>query len=319
MKRQSKAAPLIRLGTRGSKLALAQAYETQRRLGDAHAELASEGAVEIVVINTTGDKVQDRALAEIGGKGLFMKEIEAALIDQRIDIAVHSLKDVETFLTEGTELAAILPREDPRDALISRVAERIEDLPEGAVIGTSSVRRAAQLLYNRPDFRIILYRGNVDSRLRKLGEGVCDATILAIAGLSRLGIADKATRVLEPEEVLPAVSQGAIAVQCRSAGQHGDKRILDWVRGINDRDSECRVTAERAMLARLDGSCRTPIAGLAEILPGDRLRLRGQLAGRDGRTLFSADETGSMDDPATLGMKVGEALIAQAGPDYKVH
>ena len=176
MKRQSKAAPLIRLGTRGSKLALAQAYETQRRLGNAHAELASEGSVEIVVISTTGDKVQDRALAEIGGKGLFMKEIEAALIDQRIDIAVHSLKDVETFLTEGTELAAILPREDPRDALISRVAERIGDLPEGAVIGTSSVRRAAQLLYKRPDFRIILYRGNVQTRLRKLGRVRCNHT-----------------------------------------------------------------------------------------------------------------------------------------------
>ena len=301
MEHQSKAPPLIRLGTRGSKLALAQAHETKRRLGEAHAELAPDDAVEIVVIKTTGDKVQDRALAEIGGKGLFMKEIEAALTERRIDIAVHSLKDVETFLTEGTELAAILPREDPRDALISRVANSIEDLPKGAIIGTASVRRAAQLLNKRPDFKIILYRGNLETRLRKLDEGVCDATMLAIAGLSRLGLADKATRVLEPEELLPAVSQGAIGVQCRSGRKNGDKRILDW-----------------AMLARLDGSCRTPIAGLAELLPGGKLRLRGQLAALDGSALYSAEEVGSVDDPAALGLAVGEALIAQAGPDYKV-
>ena len=318
MEHQSKAAPLIRLGTRGSKLALAQAHETKRRLGEAHAELAPDDAVEIVVIKTTGDKVQDRALAEIGGKGLFMKEIEAALTERRIDIAVHSLKDVETFLTEGTELAAILPREDPRDALISRVANSIEDLPKGAIIGTASVRRAAQLLNKRPDFKIILYRGNLETRLRKLDEGVCDATMLAIAGLSRLGLADKATRVLEPEELLPAVSQGAIGVQCRSGKKNGDKRILDWVHGINDKDSNIRVTAERAMLARLDGSCRTPIAGLAELLPGGKLRLRGQLAALDGSALYSAEEVGSVDDPAALGLAVGEALIAQAGPDYKV-
>jgi hydroxymethylbilane synthase len=318
MEDQSKANALIRLGTRGSKLALAQAYETKRRLGETFPELAPEGAVEIVEIKTTGDRVQDRALAEIGGKGLFMKEIEAALLERRIDIAVHSLKDVETFLTEGTELAAILPREDPRDALISFKAERIEDLPEGSVIGTASVRRAAQLLSRRPDFKTVLFRGNVETRLRKLAEGECDATLLAIAGLSRLGLGDRATRVLEPEEMLPAVSQGAIGIQCRIGNTPGDKRIFDWVRGINDAESETRVKAERAMLARLDGSCRTPIAGLAELIGGGMLRLRGQLAALDGSALWSAEATGPADAPETLGELVGEDLIAQAGPGYKV-
>lgn len=318
MENQSKADALIRLGTRGSKLALAQAYEVQRRLGEAHLDLAPDGAVEIVVINTTGDQVQDRALAEIGGKGLFMKEIEAALIERRIDIAVHSTKDVETFLTDGTELAAILPREDPRDALISRKAARIEDLPEGAVIGTASVRRAAQLLKKRPDFKTILYRGNVQTRLRKLEEGVCDATLLAYAGLKRLDLAHEATRVLEPDEMLPAVAQGAISVQCRSGDTEADRQIFDWVRSINDDESEIRVRAERAMLARLDGSCRTPIGGLAELSADGRLRLRGCLAAIDGSALFSAEATGDPEDPETLGRAVGEALIAQAGPDYKV-
>ncbi|UUX48518.1 hydroxymethylbilane synthase [Nisaea acidiphila] len=318
MEDQSKAEALIRLGTRGSKLALAQAYETKRRLGGAFPELAPDHAVEIVEIKTTGDKVQDRALAEIGGKGLFMKEIEAALLERRIDIAVHSTKDVETFLTEVTELAAILPREDPRDALVSPVAKTIDELPEGAVIGTASVRRAAQLLARRPDFKTILYRGNVQTRLRKLEEGVCDATLLAYAGLKRLDLADRATRVLEPEEMLPAVAQGAISVQCRSGLTDDDRRILDWVRAINDAESETRVRAERAMLARLDGSCRTPIGGLAELTGNGVLRLRGCLAAIDGSALYSAEATGPADDPETLGEAVGEELIAQAGPAYRV-
>ncbi|WP_420402255.1 hydroxymethylbilane synthase [Nisaea sp.] len=318
MEDQSKADALIRLGTRGSKLALAQAYETKRRLGEMHPELAPEGAVEIVVIKTTGDKVQDRALAEIGGKGLFMKEIEAALLERRIDIAVHSTKDVETFLTEGTELVAILPREDPRDALLSPVADTIEGLPQGAVIGTASVRRAAQLLARRPDFKTILYRGNVQTRLRKLEEGVCHATLLAYAGLIRLDLGDRATRVLEPEEMLPAVAQGAISVQCRIGNTPEDKRIYDWVRAINDAESEIRVRAERAMLARLDGSCRTPIGGLAEFTADGALRLRGCLAALDGSGLCSAEATGSADAPEALGLAVGELLIAEAGPDYKV-
>ena len=252
---------LLRIGTRGSPLALAQARETVARLAAAHGDLAEEGAVETVVIRTTGDKVQDRTLAEVGGKGLFTKEIEEALLEGRIDAAVHSMKDVPTWLPEGLGIAAILPREDPRDALFARAGDSLAGLPAGAVVGTASLRRQAQVLLARPDLKVVPLRGNVGTRLRKLSEGEVDATLLALAGLRRLGVSERATAILAPEDMLPAVAQGAIGLETRL----DDTRTRDWIGALNDPESERRVAAERACLEVLDGSCRTPIAALATL------------------------------------------------------
>ena len=315
MEDQNKGAALIRVGTRGSKLALAQAEELRRRLMDAHPELRGDGAIEIVVITTTGDAVWDRALAEIGGKGLFMKEIEEALVGGRVDLALHSMKDVETFLTPGTEIACVLPREDPRDAFLSPVADHIDGLPHGAVVGTSSVRRAALIKNRRSDLKTVLYRGNVDTRLAKLEAGEVDATLLALAGLNRLGLGGRATRVLELDEMPPAVAQGAIGAQCRIAETETDIQLRHWLAAINDAESEIRITAERAMLAALDGSCRTPIAGHA-VLGGDgALTLTGHVVSEDGARLHRACETGRVSAAEALGQSVGERLLAQAGAD----
>lgn len=306
---------MIRIGTRGSKLALAQADELRSRLAAANPELRHEGAVEVVVITTTGDVVRDRPLADIGGKGLFMKEIEAALVAGAVDLALHSMKDVETFLTPGTELVCILPREDPRDAFISPVADHLDALPHGAVVGTSSVRRAALVKNRRPDLQTVLYRGNVDTRLAKLEAGEVDATLLAIAGLNRLGLSGRATRILGLEEMPPAVAQGAIGVQCRVVETEADMRLRAWLAPVNHLESETRITAERAMLAVLDGSCRTPIAGHA-VLDGDGgLTLTGHVVTADGARLHQAQKTGRASDPAALGRSVGERLLALAGPD----
>jgi hydroxymethylbilane synthase len=312
---QSKAAALIRIGTRGSKLALAQATELCARLAAAHEELSSEGAVEVVVITTTGDAVRDRPLAEIGGKGLFMKEIEEALVAGRVDLALHSMKDVETFLTPGTDIPCILAREDPRDAFLSNLADHIDSLPEGAVVGTSSVRRAALIKNRRPDLRTVMYRGNVDTRLAKLEAGEVDATLLAIAGLNRLGLGDRATRVLEVEEMPPAVAQGAIGAQIRISERAADLRLRDWLVAVNHVDSQIQVTAERAMLATLDGSCRTPIAGHTNLDGAGGLTLTGYVISEDGARLHKVQKSGLASAPEALGRAVGERLLAFTSAD----
>ncbi|MEQ8818523.1 MAG: hydroxymethylbilane synthase [Thalassobaculum sp.] len=308
--------PRLILGSRGSPLAMRQTHEVRDRLIAAWPELAADGAIALQEIRTTGDAVRDRALADIGGKGLFIKEIEQALVAGRIDVAVHSMKDMETTMAPGTVLAAVLPREDPRDAWLSPVAERVEDLPRGARVGTASVRRAAQVLNRRPDLEIVLFRGNLDTRLRKLAEGEVAATFLAAAGLNRLGLIDRATRIVEIDEMLPAVAQGAIAVQTRDGEASGrDAEVRRWLAALDDAPSRARVTAERAMLATLDGSCRTPIAGHAT-LDGDRLALAGLVLSLDGRASHGAAESGAAGDPEALGRAVGEAILARCGRDF---
>ncbi|MEM7686144.1 MAG: hydroxymethylbilane synthase, partial [Pseudomonadota bacterium] len=245
----------LKIGTRGSPLALAQAYETRDRLMAAHG--LPEAAFEVDVIQTTGDQVQDRALSEIGGKGLFTKEIEEKLADGRIHIAVHSMKDMPTVLPDGLIIACLLPREDVRDAFVSDRHETIGDLPQGATVGSSSLRRRAQLLNRRPDLNVVEFRGNVQTRLRKLSEGVAEATFLAAAGLRRLGHADLAARAISTDEMLPAVAQGAIGIECRE----DNAAVRDLLDAIHDRPTASRLAAERAFLAGLDGSCRTPIGG----------------------------------------------------------
>jgi len=305
-------ASLIRLGTRGSVLALAQAQEVRDRLVLAHPELAADDAVEIVVIKTTGDRVQDRTLAEIGGKGLFTKEIEEALLDGRIDVAVHSMKDVPTWLPDGLALGAILPREDPRDALFARHGGSLAELPAGTVVGTASLRRQAQVLLLRPDLEVVPLRGNVQTRLRKLDEGQVDATLLAIAGLRRLGMAERVTALLAPEEMLPAVAQGAIGLEIRA----DDAATHALIAALDDPLSARRVTAERACLAVLDGSCRTPIAALAEFEDAATLHLRALVCMPDGSRVERAERHGPADEAEALGRDAGEALRAAAGPAF---
>ena len=308
--------PLLRIGTRGSPLALAQARETRERLAAAHPDLADREACEIVAIMTTGDRVRDRALAEVGGKGLFTKEIDAALMDGRIDLGVHSMKDVPTWLPDGIEIAAVLPREDPRDAFLSPHGRRIADLPRGAVFGTASLRRQAQVLALRPDLRCVLLRGNVDTRLKKLAAGEVDATMLALAGLRRLAREAEAQAVLDPDEILPAVGQGAIGLQVRS----DDRRVQDLVRLVDHPASACQVTAERACLEVLDGSCRTPIAVLAEPEAGSGgLRLRALVAKPDGSEVYRSEATGpgtGKADAEALGRTVGQELRRLAGEAF---
>ena len=299
--------PLLRIGTRGSPLALAQANEVRRRLRDAHPELQADSAVEIRVIKTSGDRIQDRKLSEIGGKGLFTKEIEEDLLSGAIDLAVHSMKDVPTWLPDGLEIVAILPREDPRDALFANRGDSLATLPEGAVVGTSSLRRQAQILLARPDLKVVSLRGNVATRLRKLGEGQVDATLLAVAGLRRLGEHER----IGVDEMLPAVAQGAIGLEVRS----GDARTLDWVSALDDPVSAQRVRAERACLAVLDGSCKTPIAAYAE-LDGENLTLRGLVAMPDGSAAHRSEESGPAADPGAIGRTLGQRLRDMAGPDF---
>jgi hydroxymethylbilane synthase len=303
-------APPLRIGTRGSRLARAQTDLVCRALAAAHPELAAPGALEVVVIRTTGDRVTDRPLAELGGKGLFCKEIEAALLERRIDVAVHSVKDLPTWLPDGLVLGAVLEREDPRDVLIARTPATIADLPRSAVIGTASVRRRAQLLAHRPDLRVVNFRGNVDTRLRKLAAGEVDATLLALAGLRRLGIED-AGIVLSREEMLPAVGQGALGVECRA----DDAGSLTLLTAIDHPASSACVRAERALLAALDGSCHTPIAGHAEIAAG-LLHLRALIARPDGSECLRAARVGATDAAEALGQEVGLELRARAGAGF---
>ena len=299
----------LRIGTRGSALALAQAYETRARLMQAHG--LPEDAFEIVVIKTSGDQIQDRPLSEVGGKGLFTKEIEEAMLDGRIDLAVHSSKDMPTVLPDGLMLSAFLPREDVRDAFISPKAERLQDLPQGAVVGSSSLRRQAMIKRLRPDIDVVMYRGNVQTRLRKLEEGVVDATLLAYAGLKRLGLAEVVTSLLEPEEFLPAVGQGAICIESRE----NDDATLRLLAAIHDPETQVRLDAERAFLAVLDGSCRTPIGGLA-LVDGEKILFRGTVLKPDGSEVHSVERQGSVSDAAMIGREAGEALKAMAGPGF---
>jgi len=303
------ARPTLRIGTRGSPLALVQAEITRAALAAAWPELAAADAIAIVPIRTSGDRIQDRTLAAAGGKGLFTKEIEEALLAGSVDLAVHSMKDVPTWLPAGLAIAAILPREDPRDVLIARAGVRsIAALAAGAVVGTASLRRQAQVLAARPDLVVRPLRGNVDTRLAKIAAGEADATLLALAGLKRLGLEARAAAILEPEEMLPAVAQGAIGIEIRAA----DQPTARFVAALDHAPSATRVAAERALLARLDGSCRTPIAALAT-LDGARLRLDALVAAPDGRAVWRATREGAAADAARLGEDAGEALAREAG------
>jgi len=302
------AAPL-RIGTRGSPLALAQAHETRDRLAVAFG--LEPDAFEVVVIKTTGDRVLDRPLKEIGGKGLFTREIEEALTDGSIDIAVHSMKDMPTEQPPGLVLDTYLPREDVRDAFVSPGIASLAALPQGATVGSSSLRRRAQLVHRRPDLRLVEFRGNVQTRMRKLQDGVAAATFLAMAGLRRLGMAEVARGAIDPVEMLPAVAQGAIGIERRAT----DTRAADMLAAIHDSPTGQRLTAERAFLARLDGSCETPIAGLAE-LDGGTLRLRGEILRPDGSEALADAGEAPVADAALLGQELAERLLARAGAGF---
>jgi hydroxymethylbilane synthase len=303
--------PMVRIGSRGSPLALVQAREVQSRL--AKAAGLNPAQIEIKVIRTTGDAIQDRPLAEAGGKGLFTKEIEEALLAGAIDLAVHSSKDMPTVLPSGLVLSAFLPREDPRDAFIGRSAKTLRDLPNGAVVGTASLRRQALVKHLRPDVKIVPLRGNVETRLRKLEAGDFDATILAVAGLKRLGLLTAVTSFLDPQEFVPAVGQGAIGIETRE--DDADTRAL--VAKINDADTATALAAERAFLTVLDGSCRTPIGGHARI-DGEHIRFRGIVAKIDGSEVLDAMREGRVSDAAKLGAEAGHDLKARAGAGFFV-
>lgn len=304
----SPTSPLI-IGTRGSPLALAQAHETRRRLSSAFD--LPEDAFVIKVIKTTGDKILDRPLKEIGGKGLFTREIEDDMLSGAIDIAVHSMKDMPVLQPEGLVLDTYLPREDVRDAFVSAGHEKLADLPSGAVVGTSSLRRRAQLLNYRPDLNVVEFRGNVQTRLKKLEDNVADCTFLAMAGLRRLDMAHVAKSAIETDEMLPAVAQGAIGIERRI----DDTRAAEMLEAIHDKETGQRLAAERAFLEALDGSCETPIAGLSE-LNGTNMRLRGQVLRPDGSESIGDDVTGNIEDGAEMGRAMAAKLLAEAGEGF---
>lgn len=295
-------ARILRIGTRGSPLALAQAHEVRGRLMKAHR--APEDAFEIRIYKTTGDMILDRPLAEVGGKGLFTKEIEEALLSREIDLAVHSMKDMQTLLPDGLGIGAVLEREDVRDAFISLKYGALAELPKGAVVGTSSLRRQAQVKRLRPDLEVVGFRGNVQTRLKKLADGVADATMLACAGLKRLGMADRITSAIGTNDMLPAVAQGAIAIEIRLDDDDAARLIAP----LNHEPTAFCVTAERAFLTRLEGSCRTPIAGLAE-LEGDTLAFRGMTFSPDGAECFEIARSGAAADAHRLGLEAADAIL----------
>jgi hydroxymethylbilane synthase len=299
----------FRIGTRGSPLALAQAYEARARLMAAHG--LPEDAFEIVVIRTSGDRIQDRPLSAVGGKGLFTKEIEEGLLDGSVDLAVHSMKDMPTELPPGLAMAAILPREDVRDAFVSLAWPSLGALPAGARVGTSSLRRGAQVLRRRPDLVVVPFRGNVETRLRKLADGVADATLLACAGLRRLGMADRITAPIETTDMLPAVAQGAVGLEIRES----DTELRSLVAALDDARSATEVTAERTFLARLEGSCRTPIAALARV-DGDRLTFDGEILTPDGRTAHHTRRTGAVADLHRMALDAADELRGRGGPGF---
>jgi hydroxymethylbilane synthase len=299
----------LRIGTRGSPLALAQAHETRARLMAAHA--LPEEAFAILVIKTTGDRVLDRPLSEIGGKGLFTKEIEEALLASSIDIAVHSMKDMPTDQPEGLAITTLLPREDVRDAFVALTDHTLADLPEGATVGTSSLRRRAQLAHRRPDLAVVEFRGNVQTRMKKLEDGVADATFLAMAGLRRLGLVEIARHPVATETMLPAIAQGAIGIEQRTA----DDATRALLAPIHDAETGHRLAAERAFLRGLDGSCQTPIAGLAEITDGT-LGLRGEILRPDGSACLEGRRHGPIADAPAMGADLAAELLGRAGPGF---
>ncbi len=288
----------LRIGTRGSKLALAQARQV--------AALFPNNLCEIVTIITSGDRMQDKHLAEMGGKGLFTKELEEALFENRIDIAVHSLKDMQSILPDGLVVGAVLKREDPRDAIISQKYSSILSLPHNAIVGTSSVRRAAQLLNKRPDINIIPYRGNVTTRLEKLKNDEVDATFLALAGLNRLGIIDKIINPINTNYMLPAPCQGIISIECKK-----DSSFMESLRKINHEETSIVARVERSFLASLGGSCQTPIAGLA-VISGNRISFNSQVLSLDGKEVIEAKREGALNDATLLGMDSGLELKSKA-------
>lgn len=306
----------FRIGTRGSPLALAQAYETRDNLIQAFPEMAAEGAIEIVAVKTTGDKVQDRALMEIGGKGLFTKEIDDAMLAGDIDIAVHSMKDVPTWMPDGIHLPCMLKREDVRDAFISLNVKSLWDLPQGAVVGSASLRRQSQILARRPDLKVVTFRGTVQTRLKKLEAGEVDATMLATAGLNRMDMQQHISENMDPEDFVPAVGQGAIGITCMIDDANANARLA----ALDDERTHVRVTAERAFLAVLDGSCRTPIAAHAWYDGDDTLRFHGLVAKPDGSEVHQVTRQGAANRSAAaaMGTDAGNELKGQIGPDFLV-
>ena len=299
----------LRIGTRGSPLALAQANDVRARLIAAHG--LTEDTVTIRIIKTSGDIIQDRPLSEVGGKGLFTKEIEEALLANEIDLAVHSMKDVPTVLPDGLFISTILKREDVRDAFISLKYKSLAEMPSGSVVGTSSLRRQAQVKRARPDLMVIDFRGNVETRLRKIADGVADATFLAHAGLNRLKLADRITAAIDTTAMLPAVAQGAVGIEIRS----NDTATAKALAPLNHTATAICVTAERAFLAKLEGSCHTPIGGLAE-LNGSTLTFRGEILTPDGTGCHATAHTGPADQAAQIGIDAAQVLLDRAGPEF---
>ena len=296
----------LKIGTRGSQLALFQANWVKDRLVQAHPDLR----VTLIKIKTTGDKIQDAPLAKIGGKGLFVKEIEEALLKKRTDLAVHSIKDVPTEFPEGLHLSVITKREDPRDVLISKDGKPLKDLPKGAKIGTSSLRRQAQLLHFRSDFELIPLRGNLDTRLKKLKSMNLDAIVLALAGVKRLGFDEKITEIIPPEVSLPAIGQGALGIETRMADQEVESRI----RLLNDRDSSIAINAERAFLKKLEGGCQVPIAAFARIVD-TTLHIDGLVGTIDGKRLIRHHVEGPIERAESLGVELAEILLGQGAKE----
>ncbi|XP_010423118.1 PREDICTED: porphobilinogen deaminase, chloroplastic [Camelina sativa] len=306
---------IIRIGTRGSPLALAQAYETREKLKSKHPELVEEGAIHIEIIKTTGDKILSQPLADIGGKGLFTKEIDEALINGHIDIAVHSMKDVPTYLPEKTILPCNLVREDVRDAFICLTAASLAELPAGSVVGTASLRRKSQILHKYPALHVEEnFRGNVQTRLSKLQGGKVHATLLALAGLKRLSMTENVASILSLDEMLPAVAQGAIGIACRT----DDDKMATYLASLNHEETRLAVSCERAFLETLDGSCRTPIAGYAAKDEEGNCFFRGLVASPDGTKVLETSRKGPYvyEDMVKMGKDAGQELLSRAGPGF---
>ncbi|TDQ61682.1 hydroxymethylbilane synthase [Maritalea mobilis] len=309
MQTEQASKPRLTIGTRGSLLALAQAKQVRRELAQ-KTEL-SEDEIAIEVIKTSGDIILDRPLSEVGGKGLFTKEIEVALFDKRIDLAVHSAKDVATILPEGMILPAFLEREDTRDAFVSLKYKSLDDLPEGAKFGTSSIRRGAQILRQRPDLQIVEFRGNVQTRMQKLEDGVAEATLLAYAGLRRLEMSHIAKQLIDPTIIPPAPGQGALALECRA----DDGEVIEWARTLNHAPTAAKMVAERHYLHGLDGSCRTPIAAYST-LEGNELHIFGQVLSLDGQTVYEAEVSGHAADAEEIGKELAAIIKSAAGEKF---
>lgn len=312
---ESATEPILVLGTRASPLAMAQAYEVKRRLGDAFPELAVEGAIEIFNMSTQGDRRLDIALAEVGGKGLFTKELDEALAKRAVHFCVHSMKDVPTKLFEGSELVAMLPREDTRDVMIAgpdhKGVSKISEMPQGSVIGTASLRRQAQILGVNPGVTCVNFRGNVQTRLKKLNDKVVDFTLLALAGLNRMNMAEEATAVLEWDEMLPAIAQGAIGIQVMS----DDEKTKKYLSKLACKDTMTAVSCEREFLSVLDGNCKTPIAGQAKVKDG-KVVFKGLVCSPDGKTVFKREKSGPVEKAMDLGREAGMEIREEAGEQF---